>query len=256
MKFNIEYFKTLLPENLQSIEIEYFDEIDSTNSYLLHRKDFLDRILVIADFQTAGRGRFNRKWYSNPGENLMFSIGLKNVDLADLPKLSFITSLSVQEAIEETLNLQLKIKWPNDLISDNKKVCGILIETQIQNIEKAKVVIGIGINVNQTNFPDEIKDKSTSLKLLLKIEINREILLSKILDLFFKYINIISSDFETIYKRYKSKCTGIGQKVSVLFGDNIYTGILSDINRSGELELLTENSKISFNSGEITIIKE
>lgn len=256
MKFNIEYFKTLLPENLQSIEIEYFDEIDSTNSYLLHRKDFLDRILVIADFQTAGRGRFNRKWYSNPGENLMFSIGLKNVDLADLPKLSFITSLSVQEAIEETLNLQLKIKWPNDLISDNKKVCGILIETQIQNIEKAKVVIGIGINVNQTNFPDEIKDKSTSLKLLLKIEINREILLSKILDLFFKYINIISSDFETIYKRYKSKCTGIGQKVSVLFGNNIYTGILSDINRSGELELLTENSKISFNSGEITIIKE
>lgn len=256
MKFNIEYFKTLLPENLQSIEIEYFDEIDSTNSYLLHRKDFLDRILVIADFQTAGRGRFNRKWYSNPGENLMFSIGLKNVDLADLPKLSFITSLSVQEAIEETLNLQLKIKWPNDLISDNKKVCGILIETQIQNIEKAKVVIGIGINVNQTNFPDEIKDKSTSLKLLLKIEINREILLSKILDLFFKYINIISSDFETIYKRYKSKCTGIGQKISVLFGNNIYTGILSDINRSGELELLTENSKISFNSGEITIIKE
>lgn len=256
MKFNIEYFKTLLPENLQSIEIEYFDEIDSTNSYLLHRKDFLDRILVIADFQTAGRGRFNRKWYSNPGENLMFSIGLKNVDLADLPKLSFITSLSVQEAIEETLNLQLKIKWPNDLISDNKKVCGILIETQIQNIEKAKVVIGIGINVNQTNFPDEIKDKSTSLKLLLKIEINREILLSKILDLFFKYINIISSDFETIYQKYKSKCTGIGQKVSVLFGDNIYTGILSDINRSGELELLTENSKISFNSGEITIIKE
>lgn len=256
MKFNIEYFKTLLPENLQSIEIEYFDEIDSTNSYLLHRKDFLDRILVIADFQTAGRGRFNRKWYSNPGENLMFSIGLKNVDLADLPKLSFITSLSVQEAIEETLNLQLKIKWPNDLISDNKKVCGILIETQIQNIEKAKVVIGIGINVNQTNFPDEIKDKSTSLKLLLKIEINREILLSKILDLFFKYINIISSDFETIYQKYKSKCTGIGQKVSVLFGNNIYTGILSDINRSGELELLTENSKISFNSGEITIIKE
>jgi len=256
MKFNIEYFKTLLPENLQSIEIEYFDEIDSTNSYLLHRKDFLDRILVIADFQTAGRGRFNRKWYSNPGENLMFSIGLKNVDLADLPKLSFITSLSVQEAIEETLNLQLKIKWPNDLISDNKKVCGILIETQIQNIEKAKVVIGIGINVNQTNFPDEIKDKSTSLKLLLKIEINREILLSKILDLYFKYINIISSDFETIYQKYKSKCTGIGQKVSVLFGDNIYTGILSDINRSGELELLTENSKISFNSGEITIIKE
>lgn len=256
MKFNIEYFKALLPENLQSIEIEYFDEIDSTNSYLLHRKDFLDRILVIADFQTAGRGRFNRKWYSNPGENLMFSIGLKNVDLADLPKLSFITSLSVQEAIEETLNLQLKIKWPNDLISDNKKVCGILIETQIQNIEKAKVVIGIGINVNQTNFPDEIKDKSTSLKLLLKIEINREILLSKILDLFFKYINIISSDFETIYQKYKSKCTGIGQKISVLFGDYIYTGILSDINRSGELELLTENSKISFNSGEITIIKE
>ena len=256
MKFNIEYFKTLLPENLQSIEIEYFDEIDSTNSYLLHRKDFLDRILVIADFQTAGRGRFNRKWYSNPGENLMFSIGLKNVDLADLPKLSFITSLSVQEAIEETLNLQLKIKWPNDLISDNKKVCGILIETQIQNIEKAKVVIGIGINVNQTNFPDEIKDKSTSLKLLLKIEINREILLSKILDLYFKYINIISSDFETIYQKYKSKCTGIGQKISVLFGDYIYTGILSNINRSGELELLTENSKISFNSGEITIIKE
>jgi biotin-(acetyl-CoA carboxylase) ligase len=63
-------------------------------------------------------------------------------------------------------------------------------------------------------------------------------------------------DFETIYQKYKSKCFGIGQKVSVLFGDKIYTGILSDINRNGELELLTENTKLSFNLGEITIIKE
>lgn len=256
MKFDIDFFKTLLPENLHNLEIEYFDEIDSTNSYLLYRKEFLDKILVIADYQTLGRGRFNRKWYSNPSENLMFSIGLKNINVSDLQKFSFITPLSVQEAIEENLNLNLNIKWPNDLIVDNKKVCGILIETQIQNSEKAKVIVGIGINVNQTHFQYEIKDRTTSLKLLLNQEINREILLSKILDLFFKYTNLISVDFETIYQKYKSKCFGIGQKVSVLFGDKIYTGILSDINRNGELELLTENTKLSFNSGEITIIKE
>jgi len=186
----------------------------------------------------------------------MFSIGLKNINVSDLQKFSFITPLSVQEAIEENLNLNLNIKWPNDLIVDNKKVCGILIETQIQNSEKAKVVVGIGINVNQTHFQDEIKNRTTSLKFLLNLEINREILLSKILDLFFKYTNLISVDFETIYQKYKSKCFGIRQKVSVLFGDKIYTGILSDINRNGELELSTENTKLSFNSGEITIIKE
>jgi BirA family biotin operon repressor/biotin-[acetyl-CoA-carboxylase] ligase len=256
MKFDINYFRSLLQEYLFDIEIQYFDEIDSSNTYLLKKNDFGDKILVIADFQTAGRGRFNRKWISNRGENLMFSIGLKEINLSELQKFSFITPLAVQEAIEKDLNIQLKIKWPNDLIYDNKKVCGILIESQIQNNEKAKVVVGIGINVNQTNFPDEIKERTTSLKLLLNKEIKREILLSKILFFFFEHLNSVSGNFERIYQDYKNKCTGISQKVSVVLSDKIYTGILNDINKNGELELLVGDKILSFKSGEITIVKE
>lgn len=256
MKFNIELFKSNLPNNLHSVIVEYFEEIDSTNTYLLKRKNFDDNIVAIADFQTAGRGRFNRKWFANPGENLMFSIGIANVNPSELSKFSFLTPLSIQEAVEEFSNIPLQIKWPNDLIFEEKKVCGILIESQVENNEKAKVVIGIGLNVNQTEFPEEIKLTATSLKLILNKSLPREFLLVKVLTKFFEYLDFSSGYFDMIYQKYKSKCTGFGKKISVLFNEKIYTGILFDINNSGELELLIDKENLKFKSGEITIIKE
>ncbi|MGB9664311.1 MAG: biotin--[acetyl-CoA-carboxylase] ligase [Ignavibacteria bacterium] len=256
MNFNFELFKSNLPKKLQSLNIEYFEEIDSTNTYLLKRKKFVDRILVISNYQTAGRGRFNRKWIANPGENLMFSIGIPNFNISDLPKLNFITPLSIQETIEEINNLSLQIKWPNDLIYNAKKVSGILIETQIENNEKAKVLVGIGLNVNQTEFPEEIKLRATSLKLILNKSLSREILLAHIVNKFFEYLDFASNNFDVIYQKYKNKCAGLGNKISILHNEKIYTGILTDINKSGELELLIGNEKLKFNSGEIAIIKE
>ncbi|NPV10425.1 MAG: biotin--[acetyl-CoA-carboxylase] ligase [Ignavibacteria bacterium] len=256
MRFNIDLMKSQLTSNLTNLEIEYFEEIDSTNTYLLKRKNFSNKILVIADYQTAGRGRFNRKWLSDPSKNLMFSIGLKNVDHSDLQKFSFFTPLSIQEAVEDFMNFKLKIKWPNDLIFENKKVCGILIESQIENNEKAKVVVGIGINVNQTEFTPELEDKASSLKIIKGEEINREILLARILTKFFYYLENLKNNFDEVYQSYREKCVGIGQNITVLFDREIYSGILLDINRNGELELLVEDKKFSFKSGEITLLKE
>jgi BirA family biotin operon repressor/biotin-[acetyl-CoA-carboxylase] ligase len=122
MKFNIEILRKNLPEYLHTLQIEYFEKIDSTNTYLLKRKKFDNEILVITDFQTAGRGRFSRSWISNPAENLMFSIGLPSIKVSDLSKLSFLVPLSIQESIAEVLELNLFIKWPNDLIIDNKTI--------------------------------------------------------------------------------------------------------------------------------------
>jgi BirA family biotin operon repressor/biotin-[acetyl-CoA-carboxylase] ligase len=256
MKFNIEILKTNLPKFLDPLQIEYFEEIDSTNTYLLKRKKFDNEILVITNFQTAGRGRFSRNWISNPNENLMFSIGLPSFRASDLSKLSFLTPLSIQESIEEFLDLNLSIKWPNDLIINNKKVCGILIESLIENNENAKVVVGIGINVNQNDFPDEIKERATSLRLIMNKVISRELLLAKIISKFFEYLILFPDNFELIYEKYKNKCTGLGKQISLLFNDKIYNGVLNDINKSGELELLIDNEKLTFNSGEITILKE
>lgn len=256
MKFNIEILRKNLPEYLHTLQIEYFEKIDSTNTYLLKRKKFDNEILVITDFQTAGRGRFSRSWISNPAENLMFSIGLPSIKVSDLSKLSFLVPLSIQESIAEVLELNLFIKWPNDLIIDNKKVCGILIETLIENNENAKVVIGIGINVNQVEFPAEIKMRAISLRAITNKMISRELLLAKIISKIFEYLNSLPYNFEMIYEKYKNKCTGLGKKISLLFNDKIYSGLLNDINKSGELELLIGDQKLTFNSGEITILKE
>lgn len=256
MRFNIDLLKSQLTSNLTNLEIEYFEEIDSTNTYLLKRKKFSNRILVVADYQTSGKGRFNRRWLSEPSKNLMFSIGLKNVNLSDLQKFSFFTPLSIQEAVEDFLNIKLKIKWPNDLMFENKKVCGILIESQLENNKKAKVVVGIGINVNQTEFSEELKDRASSLKVIKGDEINREILLGIILTKFFYYFDNSKNYFDEIYQSYKAKCIGIGQNISVLFNEKTYSGILLDINKNGELELLVEDKKLSFKSGEITILRE
>lgn len=236
-------------------EIEYFEEIDSTNTYLKNSQN-IDRKLVIADYQTAGRGRFNRKWISQKGENLTFSIGLEKFKINLLTKLNFFIPIILTKALETTLNIKADIKWPNDLLYSNKKFCGMLIENSIESNNLAKVIIGIGLNCNQTEFPDEISHRTTSLKLILNQFINREKLLASIIDLFADNWNAFLDNPNIFYHLYKMKCTSIGKEISLLHQDRIYRGLFLDVNENGELVLQTNDEILIFNSGEITTIKE
>lgn len=139
----------------------HFDTIDSTNTYLKENYEKLDNFtFVSADFQSAGRGRNNRNWKSEKGENLLFSLLIKDKALIDkFSSLSVISAFSIIKA----LNLEyLSIKWPNDIYYKDSKLCGILLEAVTRN-EIECLIIGIGLNVNQREFVGEYKRTPTSL---------------------------------------------------------------------------------------------
>ena len=143
----------------------HFAETDSTNSYLKNSYKLLNNFTFVStDYQSAGKGRNDRIWFSNPGENLMFSLLIKDENLLKkFSSLSIISAAIIAELIETLGIIDVSIKWPNDVFIKDKKVCGILLEGQILEY----LVIGAGLNVNQKSFPDGLRKPATSLSLEL-----------------------------------------------------------------------------------------
>ena len=160
----------------------HFKEIDSTNNYLKDNYRSLDNFtFVSADYQTAGKGRNDRSWISEPGENLMFSFLIKDEDLLDKAQIiSLITAVEVAKALEAYKIKGVSIKWPNDVLIGDKKVCGILAEGQMPDY----IVVGVGLNVNQTAFPNDLRRPATSLL----IELGHDIAIDDFKDSLFKQI--------------------------------------------------------------------
>lgn len=138
--------------------------------------------VVVADHQTRGRGRAGRTWLAEPRVNLLFSVLLHPpIPIARVPQLSLLAAVASSEALETQTGLPLRIRWPNDLMLAGRKVAGILTEAASGAQRVLHVVVGIGINVNQTGFPDEIRDRATSLALATGRSLDREKLLEVLL---------------------------------------------------------------------------
>lgn len=177
-------------------EIIHFDTIGSTNSKgkELAEEGHEEGTIVIAEEQTEGKGRFGRKWAAAKYKSIMFSIILKpNIDMCYVPVVTQVAAAAVGKAIE-TFGFQPKIKWPNDVMLRGRKLCGILTEASGELDKINYVVIGIGINVNQdlSDFPEEVLNKATSLKIESNSLIPRKVLLSRIL-----------YNFEVLYDEFR-----------------------------------------------------
>lgn len=164
--------------------------IDSTNEYAKRiAKDANENILIIANSQTNGRGTHGRNWYSYEGKNILMSFLIKNLkDYKNIEGITIEIGKIIHEILSSKFNLNFKIKLPNDILCNGKKICGILCESSIANNKVNYLIIGIGLNVNQINFNEEIKDIATSLKNELGFEIDRE-----------EIINIIDNKIEKLF---------------------------------------------------------
>lgn len=153
----------------QSIkEVVFLKEIDSTNDYA-KTNEFEDTTLIITDKQTKGRGTGNRVWYTEAGKSITMSIvAIPNCNISELDGLTIRIAKEIKAAIKEGYNIDLLEKMPNDLLLNNKKVCGILTETVLSGQTVKKLIIGIGFNVNQEYMNEEIKGIATSLKIEMK----------------------------------------------------------------------------------------
>ncbi|MFI5358779.1 MAG: biotin--[acetyl-CoA-carboxylase] ligase [Halanaerobiales bacterium] len=245
--------------------IVFLDSIDSTNfkAKELASKGYQSGTVVVADEQTAGRGRLGRNWYSPAGTGLWLSIILRpDIPPLDSPLLTVIASLAVYESLlvlekepaaPEQHNNTLQIKWPNDILMDGKKLAGILTELSLgSKINYA--VVGIGINVNQEEFPAELSGIATSLRREYNKEIDRLELFKKILISFERYyFRLLNNDGPQLVKEWKGRMNIIGKEVSIHDNERIYQGRVLDIAEQGELILESGGEIFHFWAGDVSL---
>lgn len=166
-------------------DIIYFAELDSTQNYAKQHINKIERTgtIVITDLQIQGKGTKQRNWYSSKDKNITMTIVLKpNCEISKLEGLTIQIAEAIKNAIKELYDYNLEIKEPNDLLLNNKKICGILTESSTISNKVNYILIGIGFNVNEEKFNEEIEDIATSLKREYRKEYNKEEIIAKIIE--------------------------------------------------------------------------
>ncbi|MBR0278051.1 MAG: biotin--[Clostridia bacterium] len=231
-----------------------YDAVSSTNDIAKHG-NFKDGTVIIANTQTSGKGRNGKVWQSDTNGIWMSILLCSNTNAKRVYQTSLASGIAVCTTLNEMFNLDAKIKWPNDIVCKDKKICGILTELVTkQNIVK-KIIVGIGINVNTKRFPGNISEIAVSLYMLTGTEHSHNELIGRILENFEKYYKImIDGDIQRIIEIYKKNCVNIGKKVIALYNGKEIIGTAADISPIGELIISLDNGqKITVNSGEVSI---
>ncbi len=229
------------------MKLLFLDEIDSTNKYAKeHIEELSDLSLVYAGVQTAGRGRLNRKWSGCSGENLYATIILKPSKemKAVYTNLTQYLCLVLAETFEE-YNIYPKIKWPNDIRINGKKISGILAESIMDSCGLKGLVLGFGVNLNcSVEDINKIDQPATSLNLETGMKINREIFLKKVIDKFcLGYNRFIEEGFLLIREDYIRRAEFLNTPVTVRVYDENISGIAKDITENGALKIVDRNNK-------------
>lgn len=259
--FNLDLIESRLLKKTFVKKIYYLDEVDSTNDFAKSITE-KDNVLILTDHQTSGKGRFNRKWESDKGRNLTFTIVKKFMLEPDCRQLvNFFTAYFLLTGIKSFLlshiktdsYLQLGIKWPNDILLNSKKISGILIE---HNINKNTYVIGAGVNVNQLKFDSEYSEKTSSLRNFLNEKINLNELLIEIMLNYDKYIHLVTKEnYDTIFNLWYNSNLLIGNEVEFYENDKtVINAKFIDIQKDGSIKLKIDKSIKTYTSGDIRIL--
>ncbi|MCM1048456.1 MAG: biotin--[acetyl-CoA-carboxylase] ligase [Clostridiales bacterium] len=240
----------------------YFEKTESTNldAKRLAGEGAPHGTTVIADMQTAGRGRRGRMWQSPPESSVYMTILLKPDFTTDkAPMLTLVMALSVAQAISDAAGIKAGIKWPNDIVVNAKKVCGILTEMSVEAGSIQHVVIGVGINVNNDSpedFPEEIRQTATSLKIESGEHISRSRLIERVLFRFEENYDIFVTTYDLgcLMEAYNELLLNRDSEIRVLDPKGEYSGVARGINKTGELLVEKEDGDmVQVDSGEVSI---
>ena len=220
--------------------------IDSTNTYLknLCRANEIENFTVVtAESQTDGRGQMGAKWETVTGKNLLMSVLFRNEwqDFSELFVLNVAVAICVYDVLLEMEIPNLSVKWPNDIMAENKKIAGILIENVLKTDKKVESIIGIGLNVNQTSFAN--LPKASSLQLLTNKEFDVDTLAIKITE----KIEMVCKNLqpEVLWKNYHKILYKLMQPVAFETADkNQFMGIIQGVTQDGKLKVLLENDEV------------
>lgn len=220
--------------------------VDSTNRYAkrLALEGAAHKTLVMAEEQTQGRGRRGRNWISPAGEGIFMTLILRPDMSPDrVPMLSLHTALAVCLAISRATGMEAKIKWPNDIVLGGRKVCGMLLEMDADVNQVRSVVAGIGINVHQTHFPEEIAHTASSLDLACGKRLSRMEVVRAFLAAFDEVEEMSKANEGLFMEAYRAASATLGQRVQVISLTGTFTGTALDVTESGSLSVLDEEGQ-------------
>ena len=253
---NVEEIK-MAHTSFMGKHIEYYEEIDSTNlrAKAWSKEGALEGSLVLAELQSAGRGRMGKQWDSPKQEGIWMSLIVKpNIPIDKIPQITILAGLCMCESIREVTGLKAQIKWPNDLVVNNKKVCGILCE-MVKVKQQLVVVVGIGVNVNSKKFPDDLPH-ATSLYLEGKKLLDRAVIIKSFLEHFEKrYFGYTErGSLENLIEDYKNCCINLNKQVKIIESRQEFIGIVRDIDQEARLIVQKEDgSLVAVLSGEVSV---
>lgn len=250
--------KSLLHTDWAGKETLYFETIDSTNTKAkeLAEQDYPNGTLVVSDQQLAGRGRRGRSWESPAGCGIFMTLLLKpDINPNNASMLTLVSALAIAKAITNVTGAAAQIKWPNDIVINGKKVCGILTEMSAQFDYINHIVIGIGINVHNEEFPEELKETASSLLLQCHRHFHRADIIVSFLQYFEQYYEefLKTEDLSGLLKEYNAILVNMGKIVRVLDPKEPFEGKAMGITKKGELIVDTWESRKLVSSGEVSV---
>jgi BirA family biotin operon repressor/biotin-[acetyl-CoA-carboxylase] ligase len=239
-------------------EIEIHSSIDSTNSYLLRRlpNQLSQGQVCLAEFQSAGRGRRGRQWISPFGTQIYLSMyWYLEQGLSAAMGLSLVAALAVSDAIFDLTNIQVQLKWPNDVYLDGVKLAGILIDLEGQALEPSHSIIGIGLNLNMPiKMADKIDQKWTDLQSHSPNEIDRNALCSKLIHYLLKRLQEHESvGLSAMLEEWHSRDFYLNKRVKLITGERITKGICRGVNAQGALMLEVDGQIKPVYGGEVSL---
>lgn len=241
--------------------IHHFASLGSTNDQLKAMAAAPEFTCVVADKQTAGRGRRARAWYSSPGDGLYLSVLLlpRSDSSSKLPLIGLSAAVAVAETMIERGVAGVDIKWPNDALVNGRKVCGVLAEAMSAGSESLRLVLGVGVNLNHRSFPPELSETATSLAVetgeRVAVEEFRDRLLEKIAQWYEVWRRGASASITDRWSRLSTYARG--QRVVVTLEDEKLTGVTDGLTETGALRLVVDGGAVrTILAGEVTKLRK
>lgn len=234
---------------IQGYEIICYNKLSSTNEKAkeIAKKCNREKIIVLAEMQTQGKGRMNRKWVSPEGGIWLSLILRPRIRPNENFKLTFIMSSAIAETINSMYKLNAKIKWPNDILVNNKKLCGILTEINTKGDTTFFIVIGVGINANidLEDFPNALQQSLTSLKQILGFRVKRRLLIEGILNNFeHRYKRLKEGKWSELLQEWKNLAVFLGKHVEVISANESLAGVALDVDDTGALVIKLDDGAV------------